>query len=363
MLPDSLWETCPEVIHPPRSAEPLGLCQMLKQQRIVAMHSWISSILVQPGCWILSAWIRQGPGLQDRDSVAGNESKVAESIWYQSAKALGVLNLITGKYRGIFKNGGPATSHKCQVPLHVWRTQDEPLQFQEGGAVLRFGDGTAVLSFKGDTWAIRHNYWNEGGASLAAECLWYHQNQRHFFGAAATLERLQSMENMLCTDHLHHLCTTWLNLRGCTQLLHVQNLPSKKWWRSWRSWVSFHVISPRSWWVHHLIPPEKRFEIPAGCQVISVVPATLQAGNHLCVSSKKTRWLMIVDKRLYTWLYKLYCPISWGLSRSRVSWNFNKFCAAKLSLRVAPCRALMQTTRTTTVLEWLVLGMAPFSNP
>ena len=49
-----------------------------------------------------------------------------------------------------------------------------------------------------------------------------------FFGAAATLERLQSMENMLCTDHLHHLCTTWLNLRGCTQLLHVQNLPSKK---------------------------------------------------------------------------------------------------------------------------------------
>jgi hypothetical protein len=56
---------------------------------------------------------------------------------------------------------------------------------------------------------------------------------------AATLERLQSMENMLCTDHLHHLCTTSLNLRGCTQLLQsfsfqhfesgdVQNLPSKK---------------------------------------------------------------------------------------------------------------------------------------
>lgn len=56
---------------------------------------------------------------------------------------------------------------------------------------------------------------------------------------------------------------------------------------------------------------------------------------------------MIVDKGLYTWLYKLYINTAQylGIITAITIPSFMKLGA------LAPRRALMQTTRTTTVLE------------
>ena len=257
------WETCSYFSDPPSTAIcfPIWRCgQMQKQQRIVAMHSWISSILAQPGCWIL----RESNRVGWRRLFYWEVQLVVESIWYQSAKA------------------GLGAEFDLYMEIQWW-SSSAPMP-------------GSVACLKGARWAAsiprrrgpNASVWwwdKEGQASLAAECIWYHHNQSFFFfrSRRCNLERLQSMQDMHCTDHF----TTWLNL----WLLSL--LQSFSFQQFWIAIFKICIVLAkkksgwRSWWRSSKSHFHKKLMIALlkstiSCQVISVVPATLQAGNYCC---------------------------------------------------------------------------------
>lgn len=135
---------------------------------------------------------------------------------------------------------------------------------------------------------------------MAAECLWYHHNQRHFFGSSRCNFGTFAIHGKHALHRpfaplVHHLAEPpWLHTASPVfQLPAFRKRGRPKSAKQKIMKVMTCHFGHECHFLKKLMSAPLNSTRPPGlkslCQVISVVPATLQAGNHLCLSSKKSR--------------------------------------------------------------------------